>query len=458
MRKRWSLPHFPAFVFFLCACSTQAGIRTTPGAAAATMPAGTDPPITADICPGVQPAWVTDLDVRRVPVTAEPPARAPFRDPVFGTCQVRITDRQADLPAGNSSIGLKNEYSRVQSFNADGSRILVRGTEATWHLYDASTFLPLGELPLDVDPRWSATDPNLLFFSSETRLISHNIVTSEQTVVHEFAEDLPGYGAAMVWTRYEGSPSADGRWWGLMAEDAEWRAVAYLVYDHQTDSVTAILDLRGWSGEARAIDSVTISPLGEFFLAFMDKACANGHSGTDEDPCGLMAYGRNLRGGRGLLRIVGHADTVLDPAGREALVYQDIDTDNISILDLASGAVTPPQPIDFTHCDGCGMHFSGRAFRRPGWALVSFFDGDPASYTWMDDQVFAVELRAGGRAIRLAHHHSTVDPEQEHDYWAEPHASVDRDFSRIVFTTNWGRSGTGETEMYMILLPGPPLS
>jgi len=46
-----------------------------------------------------------------------------------------------------------------------------------------------------------------------------------------------------------------------------------------------------------------------------------------------------------------------------------------------------------------------------------------------------------------------VDESQEHDYWAEPHASVNPDFTQIVFTTNWGRSGTGEVEMFLISLP-----
>jgi hypothetical protein len=41
----------------------------------------------------------------------------------------------------------------------------------------------------------------------------------------------------------------------------------------------------------------------------------------------------------------------------------------------------------------------------------------------------------------------------EHDYWAEPQANVNRDFTRVLFTTNWGRSGTDEVEMYMIELP-----
>jgi hypothetical protein len=55
--------------------------------------------------------------------------------------------------------------------------------------------------------------------------------------------------------------------------------------------------------------------------------------------------------------------------------------------------------------------------------------------------------------VRLAHTHSLVDPNQEHDYWAEPQASANRDLSRILFTTNWGRSGTEGVEMYLIELP-----
>jgi hypothetical protein len=71
----------------------------------------------------------------------------------------------------------------------------------------------------------------------------------------------------------------------------------------------------------------------------------------------------------------------------------------------------------------------------------------------MDDQVFAVELRAGGHVVRLAHTHSVYDENIEQDYWAEPHASVNRDFTRVLFTTNWGRSGTEETEVFLIELP-----
>jgi hypothetical protein len=123
------------------------------------------------------------------------------------------------------------------------------------------------------------------------------------------------------------------------------------------------------------------------------------------------------------------------------------------MLDLATGKITPLWPIDFGHTP-IGLHFSGLAYDRPGWGLVSTYSGGhPEAYTWMDDQVFAVELESGGRVVRLAHTHSTVDPDQEHDYWAEPHATTNRDLTRVLFTSNWGRSGTEEVDMYLIELP-----
>lgn len=403
------------------------------------------------LCPDPSPPMVTDLAVRQVPDLSEPAARLPFRDPVFGTCLVRVTDREADLAEGDTSPGLKNEYSRVQSFNADGSRILVRGTDGSWYLYDAASLQPLAQLPLGTDPRWDGTNPDLIYYSEDTRLMAYDTQSRQASLIHEFAADLPGQAITSVWMRYEGSPSLDRRYWGLMAENQDWMTVAYLVYDRETDQVIGQLDI-----PPAEIDSVTISPLGTYFLAYLDEYCEPGQLGDQAHPCGLMVYDRDLTNGRSLIRAIGHSDLALDAEGREVLIYQDIDTDTISLLDLASGTVTQLQPIDFSHTP-VGLHFSGQAFRLPGWALVSTHDGDPASYTWMDDQVFALELRPDGRVVRLAHTHSLVDPDMEHDYWAEPQASVNPDFTRVLFTTNWGRSGTAEVEMYLVeLSPGWP--
>jgi hypothetical protein len=398
-------------------------------------------------CPSLADPSITHMEVLQAPSLPEPDPGVAYVDPVFGTCVVRVTDRRADPSSDDDSRGMKNEYSRVQSFNADGSRLLVRGIEGTFYLYDAETLTPIGLLPIEVEPRWDAENPDLLHYTDETALMSYNVATGERLQVHDFAEDFPDLSLSAVWTRYEGSPSLDSRYWGLLAQDDEWEVVAYVVYDMQTNQVTTRRLPRG-----AEIDAVTISPLGTYFLAYYDVHCQEGRLGDDQNPCGLMVYDQNLENGRSLLRIIGHSDTVLDAQGREVLVYQEIDTDHISMLDLASGEVTDLWPIDFSHTP-IGLHFSGRAFDVPGWVLVSTYGDDERSYTWMDNSVFAVELKAGGRVVRLAHTHALVDENQEHDYWAEPHASANQDFTRIVFTSNWGRSGTEQVEMYMIELP-----
>jgi hypothetical protein len=71
-----------------------------------------------------------------------------------------------------------------------------------------------------------------------------------------------------------------------------------------------------------------------------------------------MVYDRDLTNGRSLLRIIGDYDPALDAKGREVVVYQDIDADQISMLDLGTGVVTPLWDIDFSHM-GIGLHFSG---------------------------------------------------------------------------------------------------
>jgi hypothetical protein len=404
------------------------------------------------LCSDPHPSLVTDLKVYVPPPLVEPTARQPFRDPTYGTCLVRVTDRDADLAPEDESRGLKNEYSRVQSFNADGTYLLVYGTEGEWFLYDAGSLQPLGRLPLGAEPRWDAEDPAVIYYNDETRLMAFHVGTGETTLVHDFSGDVPGGGAVAVWMAYEGRPTRDARFWGLMAEDEEWVPVAFLVYDRLEDRVI-VRDMRGVSGIEEDVDHVTISPLGTYFLASFDRACPEGELGDDADPCGLMSYDRDLRNGRGLLRIIGHYDAALDPQGREVIVYQDIDTDYISMLDLESGTICPLWPIDFSHTP-IGFHFSGLAYDQPGWVLVSTHSGGyPDAYTWMDDQVFALELEAGGRVVRLAHTHSWVDEDQEHDYWAEPHATVNHDLTRILFTSNWGRSGTEAVEMYMVELP-----
>jgi hypothetical protein len=241
-----------------------------------------------------------------------------------------------------------------------------------------------------------------------------------------------------------------------MAEDPNWIPVAFLVYDRVADRIVSSRDMRGVPGIEDDVDHVSISPLGTYFVAAFDRYCEKDTLGSDHRPCGLMVYDRSLKNGRGLRRIIGHYDLALDAEGQEVIIYGDIDTDEIAIVRLSDGQMTPLYPIDFSR-GSIGMHFSGQAIRLPGWTLISTHDDTARSHTWMDDQVFALELKKGGRVVRLAHTHSIVNSRMEHDYWAEPHATVNRAFTKVLFTTNWGRSGTEAVETMLIdLVPDWP--
>ena len=409
------------------------------------LPSGAEP---LETCRDPLSPLFRDFITRQDEPIPEPEPHRPFQDSIYGGCVVRVTDRKNDLSENDPSHGMKNDYSRIQSFNADQTMIMVRSLEADHYVYEANTLNVLGQLPSINDPRWSNISPHLIYYIGELTLMSFNLNNGEHQLIHDFGKDFSDQKITAVWTRWEGSPSLDDRYWALMAEDQEWMAFAFIVYDLEIDQIIARKDIEP-SGD---VDNVTISPLGNYFLAQFEY-CEHGFLGSEERPCGLMVYDRNLQNARGLLRIVGHSDVALDPNGNEIFFYQDIDTDQVAMIDLASGEISNLFHIDFTHCDGCGMHFSGLGYQLPGWGLISFFDGDPITRMWMDDHIFAVELKPDGQVVRLAQHHSLVDPDQDHDYWAEPHASVNRDFSRVVFTSNWGRSGTDEVEMYMIILP-----
>jgi hypothetical protein len=60
----------------------------------------------------------------------------------------------------------------------------------------------------------------------------------------------------------------------------------------------------------------------------------------------------------------------------------------------------------------------------------------------------AVELKADPKIINIAHHHSKYN-----GYWTEPHASVSRDFTHVLFSSNWGTSSDLDVDAFMVRLP-----
>ena len=202
------------------------------------------------------------------PTMARPTAGAWYKDPVYGTCVVRATDFRAE---GFSDFA-RNDYSRRQAFNADNSMYLIYGNRGAWQVYSIATLQRIKELPYlggDAEPQWHPTNPDLLYFlPTNGGMVIYELTVSTGTrrTVADFTGRLPWPTAVHVWTKSEGSPSADARYWGLMVDDDSWASLGFFTYDMQRDSIVATYATNG-----RRPDNVSMSPTDQYLVVNWDE-------------------------------------------------------------------------------------------------------------------------------------------------------------------------------------------
>ena len=400
---------------------------------------------------------VDALPGNRDPVAVAPLAKpalgASGVDAVHGTCVARLTDHAA-LGAGRFA---RTIYSRSQAFSADGSRALVYLENGAWHTVDADTGADLGRVPgivgAGAEPQWDATDPDLLHFLDDgggPALRRANVRTGALDTVADFAGRLGLDGAARVSTGSSGSPSADQRWWAFAAESASGRPLGIVVWDRSVDRIVARLDFA--AAGLPPTDTVSMSPSGRHVVAEWPA------------PTGVRVFARDLSGpGARLNTSPEHSDLARLAGGADAYVSVDFDaTGQVYYVDLDAALAAPEDPgagrVDLFEAYPGGsihsMHFSGKAFDRPGWALVSTYaprrlpDGDPP---WLYARLVAVELAPGGRTLGIAHARvRPLGPDEGKVYFAEPHGTVSRDFARVAWNSNWGASDALDVDAYAV--------
>jgi hypothetical protein len=367
------------------------------------------------------------------PATPRPAKGVPFLDPAFGTCLVRATDHASEPPSGFA----RNDYSRRQAFNADRTLFLVYALDGHWHLYDAESLVHVRLLPglaADAEPQWHPSDPHRLYFvpnGGGLVLRELDVVTGAITTAADFTGKLPWADAARVWTRAEGSPSAEGRYWCFQAETADFAIRGVFVYDLTAQQVVGTRALT-----ARP-DHVGMSASGRW--------CVVSHLAGDG---GTVAWNRTFTTSLPLHHTSEHSDLAFGANGDDVFVFVDYQSNagDLTMVDLDTGERTALFP---TYIEGTATayHVSGKSFARPGWVLLSTY-ADTGQEKWLHRRILAVELVANPRIVQLAHHHS-----QFNGYWTEPHASVSRDFSRVLFSSNWGSNSATDVDAYMIRLP-----
>jgi hypothetical protein len=400
--------------------------------------------------------WVTNHLALPQPGIPKPPALAPFTDPVFGNGITRVTDAAA---AG--WIGAFPDYSKRQAWNADETLLLLKinnGDDLA--VLDAATYQVRHVIPgigASQDVFWHPFDPAHLFYNLEATLW-----------VREALTDLP---PATVWT-FGDYTFADTAAEGNLSRDARF----YAVYAHNDAPATPhdasiLVDLAAKRELGRldvptnlqAFDWISVSPLGKYVV--VDYA-------TDLDAPfnGVEVYDQafHLRWRKPLG--AGHSDMGVDADGSEVLVM-DVYNNDTNLTDIRKFRLSDGAETLLLSIQVFDQHISCRNESNAGWCFVSTFDyvdrltDSPADWEPFEDEVFALKLDGSGEVRRLAHHHSrrysptTPDPDAS-VYFAEPHATVDRSGTKVLFGSNW-RIDVGEAraiDAYVVEFAAPPPS
>lgn len=387
------------------------------------------------------PGWRPSTVPVRTPATPEPrPAKGlPVVDAAHRTCVVRVTDHDAELRSGFA----RQEYSRRQAFNADDSRLIVVAQDGHWHLYDAADLSHLGKLPGlggDAEPQWHPTDPHLLRFlpNNGVGMTLHelDLRTGRTRVLADLGSRVRAVWpkAQALWTRSEGSPSRDHRFWAFQVDDAQWAGVGLVSYDLEQDRIIATYDLT--EHRKGRPDHISMSPTGRHIVvSWLDAVTAFQPDFTRP----RVIHGKSE-----------HSDLALDAAGDDVYVSIDYAASGgpLFAVNLRTGRRTE---LLKTYIDGTAtaLHVSGKAFGRPGWVVVSTYaDYGKAGPQWLHRKVFALSLDPSPRMVNLAHHHSHYDA-----YFTEPHASTNRTLTRVLFNSNWGTRSKTDIDTFMVVVP-----
>ncbi|QVD49316.1 hypothetical protein LUCX_246 [Xanthomonas phage vB_XciM_LucasX] len=398
-----------------------------------------------------------------------------YTDPVFGTKIFGLT-RVNDT--SDNITNLRHVYSRQTAINADNTRSIVRAGNGWWHLYNLQTgqrilggrtqtpgFGALVDFINECECVWHPTNPKKLWRTGNQGAgciwYEYDIDTMTTTVLFDLNPLLQALGGAWAnagraWFKGEGRPSNDGRWWGFQVETASYGMIGLIMYDRQTNTIV------GSALTTNRPDHVSTSPLGNYIVPSWyggtTETLASSATRPMNEANGARAYSRDFSSFTQLSSLGEHSDLAIDAQGNEVFVsvsYRggtsgqepDVADGGIYYRRMDNGvAYSLPGNAYQDSSDG-GVHLSGLATKKPGWAVVSWYGGTPK--TWKDGVVYAVELTPDNpKTLRICHHQTVAQGAEA--YIAESHAVPSPDMSMILFASNYGGS---VVEDYYVGLP-----
>jgi hypothetical protein len=263
------------------------------------------------------------------------------------------------------------------------------------------------------------------------------VSTGTSRVVGNFAARLKAKWptATAAWTKSEGSPSKDGRYWCFMVDSVsasgEWKGLGLFTWDRDTDTILGITE---HPGGARP-DHVSMSPSGNYCV----------WAGNT-----VEAFNRDLSQHSMVVPTGEHSDIALDANGDDVFVSVNYQTNagDLYMVNLRTKERTVLMPT-YIAGTATALHISGKAFNKPGWMLLeTYSDVGAAGRQWMHKKLMAVQLKANPIVYNLAFTQAV-----DNGYWTEPHATVNRDFTKVLFNSNWNVNSEFDVDAYMVQLP-----
>jgi hypothetical protein len=402
-----------------------------------------------------------------------------WTDARFGT---KIFQATALADSGDSPVSQRHEYSRRQAFNCDNTRYLAQATNGHWFLYNASTFARINggrttspglnaigigstsSYPAgDCEPIWHPTDPNKLWYTDTNggmAVYEHDLVAGTRTTYINWTTVLSGLGApwsttvARVWWQGEGRPSDDGDIWAMAAQTSGFGSVGAFVYKKSTNTVLGSIQyttLANWVSTSRS-GAYCLIGWDTFAGLTMAQCAAAGINATD----GTRAYTTTFGSFQQLNYFTEHGDCAIDALGND--VWVSVNYDGVKMPDVTDGncyyrrldnGVATQLPLNSYIGLSAAWHFSG--FLN-GFALIGSYFGPPGS-AWKDEVLMLTELKTSAqKSMRIAHHRSSL-PGTGGGYFSEPHATINRQGTRVMFCSNFGNAYDTKNLSYMIGLP-----
>lgn len=394
----------------------------------------------------------------------------PVKAQYYKTPMVKLTRNKEAIAAGEKPF--RSDYSRRNSFNCDNTLFLTYRKDGYWFVNDAKTLKPIGDalpsMATDCEPIWSESDPHLLWalppYGEGCKLYEINVDTRKVVKTYELADRIKAFwpDAGRCWTKSEGAPSRDGRYWCWIVETTAYEVRGVIVYDRVEDKIIAHMDA------SVKPDHTSMTPSGKYAIV----------SWAYNQPLGTRAYTRNLTdkhpaatGNDPYIKLhveSEHSDIAITKDGREVYVAADYTGNNgqLFMCDVETGARTNLLYM-YDQGTATAYHISAKCFNTPGYVVVSTYaehlgtDGDSNNLRnqslmqWYHRKVFVMSLEASPTYKILCWADSDRRKEWPNNdgYWAEPQATVNNNLTRIMFNSSMNSMSVNDIETFMVALP-----